>query len=263
MSTIYIFIGGRLTIAGDQPTVVTLFKEPLPDLPPDEPITKEFVQSIWPLCSSEVVVAPVPLLNIVGTKIFLYKRLESIISRLCIQNSILNPKIIKTALCIPQIRGFNSSFDFTPTIEWRVSKFIAQRQYLGRLMGAYEEYPQYDWINNRGCPTNGHYLAILKYGPSPLHKRTGLIRLAPWLLRQIEARNPAVRKYARLLKEGPPNWWSKYMQGVDFKAGMTQSELLRFELSLFQYIGRIYDPINPIPTEWQLWNEEHRPPPVY
>lgn len=36
----------------------------------------------------------------------------------------------------------------------------------------HEEYPAYDWKKNKGYPTKKHRQAILKYGITPLHRRT-------------------------------------------------------------------------------------------
>lgn len=36
----------------------------------------------------------------------------------------------------------------------------------------HEEYPAYDWTKNKGYPTKKHRQAILKYGITPLHRRT-------------------------------------------------------------------------------------------
>lgn len=37
---------------------------------------------------------------------------------------------------------------------------------------AHDQYPTYDWINNKGYPTKKHREAIAKYGITPLHRRT-------------------------------------------------------------------------------------------
>lgn len=39
--------------------------------------------------------------------------------------------------------------------------------YMARLS---EEYPQYDWAENKGYPTRRHREAIRRYGPSPYHR---------------------------------------------------------------------------------------------
>ena len=39
--------------------------------------------------------------------------------------------------------------------------------YMARLA---EEYPQYDWLSNKGYPTQKHREAIRRYGPSPCHR---------------------------------------------------------------------------------------------
>lgn len=42
-----------------------------------------------------------------------------------------------------------------------------------RLMMAYHtEYPQYGFDRHKGYPTKGHYGALEKYGPCPIHRRT-------------------------------------------------------------------------------------------
>lgn len=41
--------------------------------------------------------------------------------------------------------------------------------YMNRLA---EEYPQYDWRNNKGYPTRKHRAAIAEYGPTPYHRKT-------------------------------------------------------------------------------------------
>ena len=41
--------------------------------------------------------------------------------------------------------------------------------YMNRLA---EEYPQYDWLSNKGYPTKKHREAILEYGITPYHRRT-------------------------------------------------------------------------------------------
>ncbi len=55
--------------------------------------------------------------------------------------------------------------------------------YMNRLA---EEYPQYDWRNNKGYPTRKHRAAIAEYGPTPYHRKTfnllgdGQLSLAFW-----------------------------------------------------------------------------------
>lgn len=39
--------------------------------------------------------------------------------------------------------------------------------YMNRL---HEEYPQYDWVGNKGYPTKKHREAIKRYGPTPYHR---------------------------------------------------------------------------------------------
>jgi len=41
--------------------------------------------------------------------------------------------------------------------------------YMNRL---HEEYPQYDWLSNKGYPTKKHREAIRQYGITPYHRRT-------------------------------------------------------------------------------------------
>ena len=41
--------------------------------------------------------------------------------------------------------------------------------YMDRLA---EEYPQYDWLSNKGYPTKKHREAIRQYGITPYHRRT-------------------------------------------------------------------------------------------
>ncbi len=41
--------------------------------------------------------------------------------------------------------------------------------YMNRLA---EEFPQYDWQQNKGYPTRAHYEAIAKYGITPYHRKT-------------------------------------------------------------------------------------------
>ncbi len=35
-----------------------------------------------------------------------------------------------------------------------------------------EQYPQYDWLSNKGYPTKKHRMAIAEYGPTPYHRMT-------------------------------------------------------------------------------------------
>ena len=35
-----------------------------------------------------------------------------------------------------------------------------------------EQYPQYDWKNNKGYPTKKHRLAIKEYGITPFHRKS-------------------------------------------------------------------------------------------
>jgi ribonuclease HII len=35
-----------------------------------------------------------------------------------------------------------------------------------------EEYPQYDWLSNKGYPTKKHREALKEYGPTPYHRMT-------------------------------------------------------------------------------------------
>ena len=41
--------------------------------------------------------------------------------------------------------------------------------YMNRLA---EEYPQYDWLSNKGYPTRKHRDAIRQYGITPYHRKT-------------------------------------------------------------------------------------------
>jgi ribonuclease HII len=41
--------------------------------------------------------------------------------------------------------------------------------YMDRLA---EEYPQYDWLSNKGYPTKKHREAIRQYGITPYHRKT-------------------------------------------------------------------------------------------
>lgn len=41
--------------------------------------------------------------------------------------------------------------------------------YMDRLAA---EYPQYDWLSNKGYPTRKHRLAIRQYGPTPYHRKS-------------------------------------------------------------------------------------------
>ncbi|RMF54101.1 MAG: ribonuclease HII [Bacteroidetes bacterium] len=43
------------------------------------------------------------------------------------------------------------------------------------------QYPPYQWHKNKGYPTQAHWVAIQKYGPSPLHRYT-FLRKGPLLL---------------------------------------------------------------------------------
>ena len=40
-------------------------------------------------------------------------------------------------------------------------------EYMDRLA---EEYPQYDWLSNKGYPTRKHRQAIKDYGVTPYHR---------------------------------------------------------------------------------------------
>jgi ribonuclease HII len=42
-------------------------------------------------------------------------------------------------------------------------------EYMQKL---HQEYPNYDWYNNKGYPTNRHRQAIKKYGITPYHRKT-------------------------------------------------------------------------------------------
>ncbi len=40
------------------------------------------------------------------------------------------------------------------------------------MLGLAEDYPQYDWTNNKGYPTIKHRHAVISYGLSPFHRKT-------------------------------------------------------------------------------------------
>jgi ribonuclease HII len=40
------------------------------------------------------------------------------------------------------------------------------------MLGLAEDYPQYDWTNNKGYPTIKHRNAVISYGLSPFHRKT-------------------------------------------------------------------------------------------
>ncbi len=49
------------------------------------------------------------------------------------------------------------------------------------MVELHREYPEYNWIKNKGYPTFEHRAAIRKFGPSPLHRKS--FRLLPEQLR--------------------------------------------------------------------------------
>ena len=40
------------------------------------------------------------------------------------------------------------------------------------MNGIAEQYPQYDWLSNKGYPTKKHRAAIMEYGTTPYHRKT-------------------------------------------------------------------------------------------
>lgn len=42
----------------------------------------------------------------------------------------------------------------------------------------HEDYPQYEWLTNVGYPTEAHFRALDRFGPTPLHRRTFNLRLS-------------------------------------------------------------------------------------
>jgi len=49
------------------------------------------------------------------------------------------------------------------------------------MLELHEAYPQYDWKGNKGYPTPAHREALLRYGPSPHHRKS--FRLLPGQLK--------------------------------------------------------------------------------
>jgi Ribonuclease HII len=50
---------------------------------------------------------------------------------------------------------------------------IVAKVYRDSLMQSYHEiYPRYDFINNRGYGTEGHWRALQEFGPTPIHRRS-------------------------------------------------------------------------------------------
>jgi ribonuclease HII len=50
---------------------------------------------------------------------------------------------------------------------------IVAKVYRDKLMAHYHrEYPQYNFIQNKGYPTREHFQALKKYGPCPLHRQS-------------------------------------------------------------------------------------------
>lgn len=39
------------------------------------------------------------------------------------------------------------------------------------MLKLHKEYPVYDWLQNKGYPTPAHRKAVMKYGPSPYHRK--------------------------------------------------------------------------------------------
>lgn len=50
---------------------------------------------------------------------------------------------------------------------------IVAKVYRDSLMQSYHDvYPQYDFVNNRGYGTEGHWRALEEFGPTPIHRRS-------------------------------------------------------------------------------------------
>lgn len=58
----------------------------------------------------------------------------------------------------------------------------------------HEEYPMYNWKQNKGYPTKEHRAAIRKHGPSPYHRKS--FKLLPEQLRLVfkPVENPSINK---------------------------------------------------------------------
>lgn len=55
------------------------------------------------------------------------------------------------------------------------SASIIAKVYRDRIMDIYHKiFPQYNFLNNKGYGTRGHFMRLRKFGPSPIHRKTFL-----------------------------------------------------------------------------------------
>jgi len=270
----YIATGGRGAIAGDLTIAVVLFPSPiesefLSTLSPwlNQELWRKVNEEIYNLrdCwQAETFSLPVWLLDVQDLRICLRERLEPIVSRLSLPYTEL-PEIVVANKVVPPIRGYPYRLETELTAERVIARHISFLHFKTQIANKADLYPQYGFNKNWGYGTDEHYLTLLKEGPvRNVHRIPALLWIAPWLLRQLEAGNEAIRPYGKLLMKGQPGWWKDYHPNTPFQKRIRrQSEQFRLQCVLHEFYGHLEEQFVPKPEAWERWIEDTRPPSIY
>jgi ribonuclease HII len=105
-------------------------------------------------------------------------------SLLAMKNAVENLDVIPDLVLIDGNKCFNSDIPVIPIVKGDAKSFsigaasILAKVTRDRLMRKYSlDYPNYLLEKNKGYPTLEHRQAVLKFGPSPIHRKTFLKNL--------------------------------------------------------------------------------------
>lgn len=105
-------------------------------------------------------------------------------SLLAMKNSVAKLKPVPELVLIDGNKIFNSTLKLIPVVKGdSLSQSIAAASIIAkvirdRMMNRLaEKYSQYGWDKNKGYPTRQHIEALLKFGPTPVHRKSFLKKL--------------------------------------------------------------------------------------
>lgn len=119
-------------------------------------------------------------LNIVeATRLAMEKAIHGLVGKLKIANSPCADFKNKLYIIVDGRVKLNTEYPYTSIIKGdNSSKSIAAASIFAkvvrdRIMSVYSKtYPEYGFLDNKGYPTSSHRIALKKYGPTEIHRRT-------------------------------------------------------------------------------------------
>jgi len=273
MSKIYIGTSGSKSIAGDVLlSAVVLTRELSSSILNAQAIKRyayqhtkiaEEIERISSSFKEHSIFVKKEQIDLLGLKEALRERIDSLIALVCLRQQVFDDVVVYSSDDEHPAPKQYPIMRVEKCAETVLANAIAFKHFATYMVQQSKIYPYYGWHINFARPCKKHMMGLLKYGPSPIHRRNGLLSIAPFLYKRLELNDKSVSMFVIWLRDNyEPWWWSKFVD-VPFKSSLSSSQREKVEELLCYYQGERYKKKTPIPKDFQQWCKENAPEPFF